>query len=147
MIVAIPMDAMKRVYHYNPCSATMFAIYEIVGDRKDIRYRHVETRLNQWEKHEGPMVRDPKMKACECEMDYAQDPHHISEHYALLEVIGKCNILIVDQYCLNILYAMKNVGIKLHKIPPFLKTAEEAINHFIIGANLADHLQYINPAS
>jgi predicted Fe-Mo cluster-binding NifX family protein len=147
MIVAIPMDAMKRVYHYNPCSATMFAIYDIIGDRKDIRYRHIETRLNPWERNEGPMVRDPKMKACECEADFTKDPHHISEHYALLEVVGKCNVLIADQYCLNILYAMKNVGIKIHKIPPFLKTPEEAINHFIIGANLADHLQYINPAS
>lgn len=147
MMVAIPMDAMMRVYHYNPCSAITFALYEVSGERKDIRYRFVETRLNPWEKHEGQMVRDPKMKACECESDLSQNPNHISEHYALLEVLGKCNYLIVDSYCLNTLYAMKSVGIKIHKIPPFVKTGEEAINHFIIGANLADHLQYINPAS
>ena len=64
MMVAIPMDAMTRVYHYNPCSATMFALYEVSGDRKDIRYRFVGMRLNPWERHEGQMVRDPKMKAC-----------------------------------------------------------------------------------
>lgn len=147
MMVAIPMDAMKRVYHQNPCSATMFAIYEVLGERKDIRYRHHETRLNPWEKHEGNMVRDPKMKACECDCEIAQDPHHISEHYALLEVIGKCDYLLVDQYCLNTLFAMKNVGIKIHKFPPFVKTAEEAINHFLIGTEITNSLQYIHPVA
>jgi len=147
MMLAIPMDAMMRVYHYNPCSAAMFALYDVCGERKDIRYRFVETRLNPWEKHKGAMVCDPKMKTCECESDLSQNPQHVSEHYALLEVIGKCNYLIVDSYCLNTLYAMKNVGIKIHKIPPFIKKADEAINHFIIGANLADHLRYIHPAS
>lgn len=147
MTIAVPMDALKRVYHFNPCSAPMFSLYEVIGDRKDIRYRFIETKLNPWEKHSGAMVNDPKMIACECEVDFAKDPHHISEHYALLEVIGKCDYLIVDQYCLNTLFAMKNVGIKIYKIPPFLKTAEEVLTHFIIGANLADHLQYINPAS
>jgi len=146
MLVAIPMDAMKRVYHYNPCSATMFALYEVKGTRKDIRYRYLETKLNPWEKSEGDMVRDPKMKACECESNLAQDPHHVSEHYALLEVIGKCDYLIVDQYCLNTLYAMRNVGIKIHKVPPFVKTAEEAINHFAIGTEIAEHLRYVHPA-
>jgi predicted Fe-Mo cluster-binding NifX family protein len=146
MIVAIPMDAMMRVYHYNPCSATMFALYEVSGNRKDIRYRYIDTRLNPWEKHEGDMVRDPKMKACSCEGDMAQDPHHISEHYALLEVLGKCDYLLVDQYCLNTLYTMRNVGIKIHKVPPFVKTSEEAINHFLIGTEIAEHLRYIHPA-
>ena len=147
MMVAIPMDAMRRVYHYNPCSATMFALYEVSGERKDIRYRFIEMRLNPWEKHEGQMVRDPKMKACACESDLSQNPQHISEHYALLEVIGKCNYLIVDLYCLNTLYAMKNVGIKIHKIPPFVKTAEEAINHFAIGTEIAEHLRYVHPVA
>ncbi|MDD5053041.1 MAG: hypothetical protein PHO27_09960 [Sulfuricurvum sp.] len=147
MLVAIPMDAMMRVYHNNPCSATMFAIYEVVGERRDIRYRYVDTRLNPWEKHEGEMVRDPRMKACECELDLSKDPHHISEHYALLEVIGKCDYIIVDLYCLNTLYAMRNVGIKIHKIPPFLKTAEEVINHFVIGTEIAEHLQYVHPVA
>lgn len=147
MNIAIPMDAMKRVYHHNPCSAPMFALYEVLGDRNDIRYRFIETRLNPWERHEGRMVRDPKMKACECEIDLAQNPQHISEHYALLEIIGKCDYVIVDSYCLNTLYAMKNVGIKIHKVPPFVKTAEEAINHFLIGNEFAGHLRYIHPVA
>ncbi|HEX5330644.1 hypothetical protein [Sulfuricurvum sp.] len=147
MIVAIPLDPKERVYHNNPCSCTMFSLYEVSGNRKDIRYRHMETKLNPWQKYSGNMVNDPKMMSCECESTLAKDPYHISEHYALLEVIGKCNTLIVDQYCLNTLFAMKNVGIKLHKVPPFVKTAEEALNHFIIGAEIADHLRYIHPAS
>lgn len=147
MMVAIPMDAMMRVYHHNPCSAPLFALYEITGERKDIRYRYVETRLNPWEKHEGDMVRDQVMKTCSCDYEKSKDPHHISEHYALLEVLGKCDYVLVDQYCLNTLYAMKNVGIKIHKIPPFLKTAEEAIHHFLIGAEIAEHLRYIHPVS
>jgi predicted Fe-Mo cluster-binding NifX family protein len=147
MIVAIPLNAKEGVYHNNPCSCTMFSMYEVSGNRKDIRYRHIETKLNPWQKYSGNMVNDPKMMSCECESMLAKDPYHISEHYALLEVIGKCNTLIVDQYCLNTLYAMKNVGIKLHKVPPFVKTTEEALNHFIIGAEIADHLRFIHPAS
>ena len=59
----------------------------------------------------------------------------------------KCDYLIVDLYCLNTLYAMKNVGIKIHKIPPFVKTAEEAINHFAIGTEIAEHLRYVHPVA
>ncbi|HEX5711011.1 MAG TPA: hypothetical protein VFX68_06655 [Sulfuricurvum sp.] len=147
MIVAIPLDAMKRIYHRNPCTATMFALYELTGDRKEIRYRLMDTKLNPWEKSEGKMVRDETMKACECPSDLAQDQHHISEHYMLLQAIGKSNFLLVDQYCLNTLYAMRNVGIKLHKIPPFVKDVETAINHFIIGVEIADNLQHIHPAT
>lgn len=147
MIVAVPLDTQERVYHYNPCSCAMFSLYEVIGNRKDIRYRWIGTKLNPWEKHSGDMVNNPTMRACECESSLAKNPYHISEHYALLEAVGKCDTLIVDQYCLNTLFAMKNVGIKLHKIPPFVKTAVHAIEHFIIGANLADHLQHINPAS
>lgn len=146
MIVAIPLDARERVYHNNPCACTKFSLYEVSGDRKDIRYRYIETKLNPWEKYSGNMVVDPKMKACECESVLAQDPYHISEHYALLEVIGKSNVLIVDQYCLNTLFAMKNVGIKLHKIPPFIKNATHAIEHFVIASEIAEHLRYVHPA-
>ena len=147
MILAIPMDAKMQVYHRNPCTATFFALYELSGHRKDIRYRHLETKLNPWEKYEGEMVRNPQMKACECNSELVQDPRHISEHYALLQVIGKSDYLIVDKYCLNTLYAMRSVRIKIHKVPPFMRTAEEAINHFIIGAEIADNIQYIHPAS
>ncbi|MGD9969605.1 MAG: hypothetical protein AB7S65_04060 [Sulfuricurvum sp.] len=147
ILVAIPLDAMNRVYHMNPCTSPMFAIYELDGKRSDLRYRHVETRLNPWEKTNGSMVCDPVMKACGCDPHSAQDPHHVCEHYAVLEVVGKCNYLIVDQYCLNTLHTMKNVGIKVHKIPPFITTAEAAIKHFVIAANFADHLESINPAS
>ncbi|HEX5670566.1 MAG TPA: hypothetical protein VFX66_03435 [Sulfuricurvum sp.] len=147
MIVAIPMDAMKRVYHQNPCTATMFALYELTGDRKDIRYRLMDTKLNPWEKSEGKMVRDENMKACKCPSDLVQDAHHISEHYMLLQVIGKTDYLLADNYCLNTLYSVKNVGIKIYKIPPFAKDVETAINHFIIGVEIADNLQYIHPCS
>lgn len=146
MIVAIPLDAKENVYHNNPCACTMFSMYEVSGNRKDIRYRHIETKLNPWEKYSGDMVKDPQMISCECESAIAKSPHHISEHYALLEVIGKANTLIVDQYCLNTLFAMKNVGIKLHKIPPFIKSATAAIEHFVVGTEIAEHLRYVHPA-
>lgn len=147
MIVAIPMDAMKRVYHKNPCTATLFAFYEVKGERSDIRYRHIEDKLNPWETWDGDMVKSPIMKECGCDTQMQKDPRHISEHYALLQVLGKCSYLIVNEYCLNIRNAIRSVGIKIHKIPPFVKTAEEAINHFIIGAEIADHVQNIHPAS
>ncbi len=147
MIVAIPIDTLNRVYHYNPCSAAMFALYELTGARNDIRYRHLESKLNPWKKCDGEMVCDPKMKESSCDKEKSQDPHHISEHYALLEVLGKCDYLITGQYCLNTFYAMRNVGIKIHKIPPFMKTTHEAMNHFIIGAEIADNLQHIHAVS
>lgn len=146
MIVAIPMTARKRVYHDNPCTSTMFALYEVSGSRKDIRYRHLQTRLNPWETHGGEMVKNPQMRACECEGALARNPHHISEHYVLLEAIGRCDVLIAGQYCLNTLQAMKNVGIKIHKIPPFVSTASEAIEHFVIAAEMAENLGCIHPA-
>lgn len=146
MIVAIPLDAREKVFHLNPCACSVFALYEVTGNRKDTRYRYIETRLNPWKKYDGAMVNDPKMRSCECECEIAQNPQHISEHYALLEVIGKSDYLIADQYCLNTLYAIKNVGIKLHKIPPFVKTAQDALEHLIIGTELTDNLRYVHPA-
>lgn len=147
MIVAIPVDARMRVYHHNPCSATMFALYKLTGERTDVQYAHVDTKLNPWERSNGEMVRNPEIKTCSCGNDKKNDPHHISEHYALLEAIGKCDYLLVNQYCLNTLYAMRNVGIKIHKLPPFVKTADVAMEHFIIGSEITDHLKYIHPAS
>lgn len=147
MIVAIPIDPMMRVYHKNPSTSHQFALYEINGNREDVRYRHIETKLNPWAKWNGEMACNPQMKECDCNAVMVQDPQHICEHYVLLQVIGKSDYLIVDKYCLNTLYAMRNVGIKIHKIPPFTKTVEEAINHFIIGAQIANHLQHIHPAS
>lgn len=147
MIIAIPLDAMKRVYHENPCTATMFALYEVTGDRKDVRYALKETKLNPWEKSGGKMVKDSSMKACTCPIDLSTNTHHISEHYMILEAIGKTDYLLVDNYCLNTLYSMKNVGIKIYKIPPIVKDIETAINHFIIGVEIANNLQYIHPAS
>ena len=146
MIVAIPLDSHQNVFHYNPCACAMFSLYEVFGNRKDIRYRYIETRMNPWEKYAGEMIKNPKVKSCECERTWMENPHHISEHYALLEAIGRCHTLIVDHYCLNTLYTMKNVGIKLHKVPPFIKTAVHAIEHFVIGTEIAEHLRYVHPA-
>jgi predicted Fe-Mo cluster-binding NifX family protein len=146
MTVAVPVDARERVYHDNPCTSTMFALYTVTGERTDIRYRHIETRLNPWEKYGGEMVKNSRMKTCGCDSVLAHQPSHISEHYVLLEAIGKCDILIAGCYCLNTLFAMKNVGIKIHKIPPFVKTASAAIEHFVIGTEIAEHLRCIHPA-
>ncbi len=146
MIVAVPVNAQERVYHDNPCTSPMFAIFEVTGDRQEIRYRHTLTRLNPWAKYDGVMLKDPHMKSCTCEEQLMRNPHHISEHYVLLEAIGQCDILIVDNYCLNTLYTMKNVGIKLHKIPPFLKKPSEAIEHFAVSSEIAAHLRCVHPA-
>lgn len=147
MIVAIPMDAANKVYHDNPITAIQFALYEIDGERHDIRYRSIGHKLNPWETWKESKCSDPKMKKCCCDQKNQTNPHHISEHYALLQVVGKCDFLIVNRYCLNTLNAFKNVGIKIYKVPPFVKTVVDALDHFIIGANLADNLQNIHPAS
>lgn len=147
MVVAIPMNGRERIYHHNPCSCTQFALYEIVGERQNIQYRFIESRLNPWQKYDGEMIKNSTMIECGCDHDKTKDPQHISEHYILLEVIGKVDYVIVDQYCLNTLSTFKNVGIKIHKIPPFIKTAKEAMNHFIIGVQLADNLQHIHAVS
>ncbi len=145
MLVAIPLDALNRVYHLNPCSATMFALYEVKGNRQNIQYHLLETRLNPWKKYGDAFQKE--MISCDCTSTSRNDPRHISDHYLILEVIGKVDYLLVDHYCINTLHVLKNVGIKNHKIPPFIKTVEAALDHFIIGANIADHLQHIHPAS
>jgi hypothetical protein len=145
MLVAIPLDALNRVYHLNPCSATMFALYEVEGNRQNIHYHFLETRLNPWKKYGDAF--HPERSTCTCTSASRNDPHHISDHYLILEAIGKVDCILVDQYCLNTLHVFKNVGIKIHKLPPFIKNSEAALDHFIIGANIADHLQHIHPAS
>ncbi|MDD2830316.1 MAG: hypothetical protein PHW18_12145 [Sulfuricurvum sp.] len=147
MIIAIPMNGRERVFHQNPCSCTLFALYEVTGDRSNVQYRFLENRLNPWQKHDGEMVNNTEMIECSCDIQKSKDPQHISQHYIILEVIGKVDYVIVDQYCLNTLYTFKNVGIKIHKIPPFIKTAKEALNHFIIGADIADKIQHIHAVS
>lgn len=145
MIVAIPMDASEQVYHFNPCSAESFSLYEISRQHADISFHHTGNTPNPWKTAEGKMVHSPIVKSCSCDVSAINDAYHISEHYALLEVIGRVAYLIVDQCCLNTYHVMRNVGIKIHKIPPFIKSAEEAINHLIIGVGIADNLQQIHP--
>lgn len=146
MIVAVPMDARERVYHDNPCTSTLYSLYDVSGDREEVVYRYLETRLNPWERYGGEMVKDPAMKACECQGIVSKDPSHISEHYIMLQAIGKCDVLIAGRYCLNTLQAMKNVGIKIHKVPPFVKTASDAIEHFVIAAGITRYLGCVRPS-
>jgi len=144
MIVAVPMDIYRSLCHDNPCTSPQFALYEVLAEHDEVRYSLLEIRPNPWARYGGNMSSDPRMKACECECAMMQNPSHISEHYILLQALGKCNVLIAGHYCFNTLYAMKHVGIKIHKIPPFLKTASEAIEHFIIGTEITRYLRCVH---
>lgn len=143
MRIALSTDADNNIYGYNPCSGSQFAIYEVFGTRHDIHYRFVQNCINPWERCQGVMVKDPDMKSCTCDKTRLQDPQHIHDHYAILEAIGKCDYLIAKSYCINTFYALQNVGIKIHKIPPFLMSAEDAITHFLIATDIAKDMQSI----
>jgi predicted Fe-Mo cluster-binding NifX family protein len=147
MKFAVPLDSKNELYRYNPCSASKFAIYTIHGNSKELTYAFLNDIDNPWLQGEGDMMCDPKMRMGECDDELKKNLQHITEHYALLEVINGCDYLLVQSYCENTRRAMKNAGVKLIQIPPFIRKTENAIKNFLVGAKIADSIKYIHYAS
>lgn len=144
MEIAVPVDNNIKLYRKNPFSAPKFAIF-----RLDIASNVIVSK--------SAIVENPLAKIhtefsqdhinCTCVRQEQFDLKHICEHYAVLDVIGKTTFLLASNYCPNLSRCMKNVGIKIYKIPPIIQELETAIKNFLIGASYAYTIQEINYAS
>lgn len=146
MNVAVPIDEELTLYRYNPYTAPKFAIYYISGEKSDVSF--TLTRIVDNPRY---LYKENKIKSievnCECDTKNQNDIEHICEHYALVETIGNCSYLLADKFCNNISHTLKNAGITVFKIPTIIKSADLAIQNFLIGASYANNIQNINHAS
>jgi len=147
MKFAVPVDASKAIYSHNPCTAPKFAVYTVHYEDQEVYYALVGYVENPWNRSEGDMVCDPNMRLGECSDDEKQDLKHVSEHYAVLEAISGCSYLLVQSFCENTKRSMRNAGVKLFQIPPFITKTDKAIKNFLIGAKIADSVEHVHHAS
>jgi hypothetical protein len=143
---ALPLDNRNTFYRYNPCSAQKFAIYTTHGTSDEVTYAQLRIVDNPWQKVEGAMC-DPEFRYGGCEKEVQKDLNHIVDHYAILEVLNGCNFLLGDNFCENTRRAMHNAKIKTYNIPPFISQIDKIIEHFLIGAKIADSVEHIHHAS
>ena len=146
MKIAIPLHRQLTLYHYNPCTAPKFAIYQIEGDSSRIVYRLEVIVDNPWSAVKGDDFGEDQVTAC-CDVDRRSNIRHISEHYALLDAIGGCRYLLADLCCDNLQRALGKGGIEVFKIPPIVNKIDNAIKNFLIGASLASTVEHIHHAS
>ena len=146
MKVAVPTDNELLFYHANPITAPKFSIYHIDGDYLNLTFSLVDIVINPWiVANKG--VFDEEQINCRCDEEECFDIRHISEHYALLEVIGECDYMLADGYCKNTLNTLAKAGIKIFKIPSIIRKIDYAIKNFILGASLADNVKHVHYAS
>ena len=146
MKIAVPINNLMSLYHLNPFTAPKFAIYSVVGDRSNITFGLKSVVDNPWVNiNQGEF--DKSQVTCSCDISKCTNMQHISEHYALLDVIGGCDYLLVDHHCDNISRTLKNGGIQIYKVPPIINKIDTAIKNFILGASLASTFKHIHYAS
>ena len=142
MRIAVPVDENMKLYKKNPFTAEKFAIFHLVLGAKVIISKEVVV--------ENPLANiytqfEQDSKECNCSKH--SDLKHIYEHYAVLDVLGTITYLLASVHCPNMKRAMKNVGIKIYKIPPIINDLDTAIKNFLIGASYANTTQQICYAS
>lgn len=146
MKIAVPFSQTLELYRQNPSTAPKFGIYDICTERGSVAIRLTGVENNPW-CEKGCANFDADAAACACDEIRREDIRHISEHYALLEVLSGCSYLLADHYCQNTKRALGNAGVMVYKYPTVIRTAESAITNFIIGASLASHVEHIHHAS
>jgi len=146
MMIAVPEDNDLTFYHDNPFTAPKFAIYSIEGDKTNVSFSKSAIVENHRHLFKCNIIEESQI-ACDCDMDAKKDIEHICEHYSLLESISNCSYLLADKYCENTSNTLKKGGVIVFKIPTFIKDINVAIKNFLIGASLANKVQYIHNAS
>lgn len=146
MKIAVPFGKQLELYRLNPSTAPKFGIYDIDCTSSEIQIRLLRVEMNPWCKNSCDVF-DTKAEQCDCDEERQNDIRHITEHYALLEVLGGCRYVLVDAFCDNTKRALNNGGITVFKYPSVIRTAESAIKNFIIGASLANTVEHVHYAS
>jgi len=146
MKIAVPFSRQLELYRDNPSTAPKFGIYEIVMDKRKVAISLLSVESNPW-CEDGCTIFDGDAAACACDESRKHDIRHITEHYALLEILGGCSYLLADRFCENTKRALHNGGISVFKYPSVIRTTENAIKNFIIGASLANTVEHVHYAS
>ena len=146
MKIAIPFSRELELYRHNPSTAPKFGIYEIETDNECIAVRLLSVQVNPWCEHSCDNFPDSDA-SCACDETRQQDIRHITEHYALLEVLVGCSYVLADHFCKNTKRVLGYGGIRVFKYPSVIRTAENAIKNFIIGASLANTVEHVYYAS
>ena len=142
MKVLIPILNQTDVYHDNLFRAPSFAIYSIENRSKNVYCSLTETIQNPFScLYEKDMTTCDNYGICDqksCSMQHKED------HFNLIKSMTHCDVILADHFCDTITTAIKEGGIKLYKLSPFLKKPDVAIKNFILGASLASTLQHIH---
>ncbi|MEJ2467868.1 MAG: hypothetical protein P8Y65_05790 [Campylobacterales bacterium] len=146
MKIAVPFSQELELYRRNPSTAPKFGIYEIVTEKRRIAISLLVIERNPWCSGSCDVF-DAESANCACDEARQKDIRHITEHYALVEVLKGCSYLLADHFCENTRRALNNGGIRVFKYPSVIRTAENAIKNFIIGASLANTVEYVHYAS
>jgi len=146
MKIAVPFSQQLELYRDNPSTAPKFGIYEIVMEKSRVGISLLSVEMNPWCKTACGLF-DTSSTNCTCDEERQKDIRHITEHYALLEVLAGCSYLLADRFCDNTKRALTNGGIHLFKFPSVIRTTENAIKNFIIGASLANTVEHVYYAS
>lgn len=146
MKIAVPFGNQLELYRLNPTTAPKFGIYDIDSTKNGVNIRLISVEMNPWCKNSCEAF-DATAEQCACDDIRQNDIRHITEHYALLEVLSGCRYVLADAYCDNTRRALNNGGITLFKYPSVIRSAEGAIKNFIIGASLAYTVEHIHYAS
>lgn len=146
MRIAIPFNQKMELYRRNPSTAPRFGIYDIEPGNGAIDVKLLGIEVNPWCENSCSGFPDTDAE-CNCDDDRQQDIRHITEHYALLEVLTGCTYVLADNFCSNTKRALENGGIRVFKYPSVIRTAENAIKNFIIGASLANTVEHVHYAS
>lgn len=147
MKVAVPLDTSLDIYRYNPCTAPHFGIYTIKREDKDVTFSLHKTVENPWVLSDGEMIHSDIMREGKCDVRQKNDPHHLCEHYLILEAIHGCCYLLAQTFCENTKQSMTHAGVKLFQVPPFIRYVDQAIKNFLIGAEIVYTVKHIHHAS
>jgi len=147
MKIAVPFSQQLELYRDNPSTAPKFGIYEIIMEKSRVDISLLSVEANPWCGNTSCDCFDNDAVHCACDEKRKHDIRHITEHYALLEVLGGCSYLLADRFCENTRRALTNGGIHLFKFPSVIRTTENAIKNFIIGASLANTVEHVYYAS
>lgn len=143
--VLLPLTKNKMVYHDNFFKAPYFGIFTINSQNCYV-YCRLETFIpNSYNcvYEENPLLcaNHGMCNQTQCTLQ------HLEEHYDFSKNIDGCDYVLADRYCETMFDALKQGGITLYKLSPFLQTAEIAIKNFLIGVSIASTLQHIHVTS
>ena len=142
MKVLIPIRNQTDVYHDNLFRAPLFAVYSVDRESYNVYYSLVDVIQNPYSYH---TYNDKDL----CERNNICDLanctlHHLQQHYSLSRNLDICDYVLANHCCETMTKALKEKGINIYKISPFLQKSDIAIKNFLLGASLASTLQHIH---